>query len=52
MADYIVFRDGEPVGYITDQPLAERLDGMEVVVDGMYERSTYTTRRASEVEHD
>lgn len=50
MDDHIVLRDGEPVGYITDRPLADRLDGLEVVVDGMYERSTYTTLPVSEVE--
>lgn len=52
MADYIVFRDGEPVGFITDRALAEHLFDREIVTDGMYERATYTTKRASKVEHD
>ena len=35
--------DGEAVGYISDPALAEHLDGLEIVTDGMYEQEQYTT---------
>lgn len=42
MTAYIVKRGTETVGFITDRKLAEHLDGKEIVVDGMYQRKTYT----------
>ena len=38
--------DGYAVGYISDGALAEYLDGLEIVTDGMYEKEQYTTEDA------
>ena len=41
MTAYLVKRDEEFVGYLTDEALADFLDGQEIVVDGMYEHQIY-----------
>lgn len=42
MTAYIVKRDDDAVGYLTDSNLAEFLDGQDVVVDGLHEHQEYT----------
>lgn len=45
MTAYLIKRDEEVVGYITDSALAERLDGIDIAVDGMYEHQEYTIEK-------
>lgn len=42
MTAYIIKRGEESVGFLTDRALAEHLDGLDIVVDGMYEHEQYT----------
>lgn len=42
MTAYLIKKDEDVVGYLTDRQLADFLDGKDIVVDGMYEHQEYT----------
>ncbi|WP_330633650.1 hypothetical protein [Halocatena halophila] len=41
MTAYLIKKDEEVVGYLTDRALADYLDGKEIVTDGMHERQEF-----------